>query len=87
LLECNERDRKRTINKVRTKEESSMTRKKLVKGRWSNYELELLRKVFPTVSTRQVADKLGRTVKSVEIKASKMGLKKSKKYLKTIGRA
>jgi len=75
------------IDKVRTKEEPSMTRKKLIKGRWSNYELELLRKVFPTASTRRVADKLGRTVKSVEIKASKMGLKKSKKYLKTIGRA
>ncbi len=64
-----------------------MTRKKLVKGRWSSDELKSLRKVFPTASTRQVADQLGRTVKSVEIKASKIGLKKSKKYLKTIGRA
>lgn len=64
-----------------------MAREKLVKGRWSNGELTLLRKLFPTANTRQVADRLGRTVKSVEIKASKIGLKKSKKYLKTIGRA
>jgi hypothetical protein len=64
-----------------------MAKKKRVKGKWSNDELKLIRKVFPTASTRQVAEKLGRTVKSVEIKASKMGLKKSKKYLKTIGKA
>jgi len=64
-----------------------MARKKRVKGRWSNDELKLLKKVFPTTSARQVADKLGRTVKSVEMKASKIGLKKSKKYLKTIRRA
>jgi hypothetical protein len=64
-----------------------MARKKLVKGRWSNDELKLLRKVFPTASARQVAGQLGRTVKSVEMKASKIGLKKSKRYLKTIRRA
>jgi len=64
-----------------------MAKKKRVKGRWSNGELKLLRKVFPTAGTRQVANRLGRTVKSVEIKASKIGLKKSKKYLKSIGRA
>lgn len=64
-----------------------MARKKLVKGRWSNGELKLLRKVFPTATTKQVAERLGRTMKSVEMKASKTGLKKSKRYLKSIGRA
>lgn len=64
-----------------------MAKKKHVKGRWSTGELKLLRKAFPTASARQVAERLGRTVKAVEMKASKIGLKKSKRYLKTIGRA
>ncbi|MFB0554214.1 MAG: hypothetical protein ACETWQ_12980 [Phycisphaerae bacterium] len=62
-------------------------RKKSVRGPWSKEEIGLLKKLFPNRKTREVADELGRSRKSVEMKATKMGLKKSKKYLKSPGRA
>jgi hypothetical protein len=61
-------------------------RKKLIKGSWSKDEVKLLKKLFPNRSTQGVADQLGRSLKSVQIKASRMGLKKTKKYLKSFGR-
>ena len=61
-------------------------RKKLVRGSWSKEEVGLLKKLFRSSKTREVADQLGRSYKSVAMKASKMGLKKSKKYLKSLGR-
>jgi len=60
--------------------------KKLLKGSWLKHEIEQLKKLFPHISTKEVADKLGRAVKSVQGKASKLGLKKTKKYLKSLGR-
>lgn len=60
-------------------------RKKLVRCSWSKQEVNLLKKLFPNRTTREVADRLGRSAKSVEQKASKIGLKKSKKHLKSIG--
>lgn len=62
-------------------------KRKSVKGTWSNEEARLLKKLFPNRKTREVADELGRSCKSVEMKATKMGIKKSKKYLKSLGRA
>lgn len=64
-----------------------MAKRKLVRGRWSSDEIKLLKKLFLNASTREVAGELGRSAKSVEQKASKIGLKKSKKHLKSIGRA
>jgi hypothetical protein len=61
-------------------------RKKLVKGEWLKHEVELLKKKFPHISTKEVAEKLSRAVKSVQAKASKLNLKKTKKYLKSLGR-
>ena len=61
-------------------------RKKLVRGSWSKDEVKLLKKLFPGRSTQKVADELGRSLKSVQMKTSKMGLKKTKKYLKSLGR-
>ena len=61
-------------------------RKKLIKGLWSKDGVKLLRKLFPTRSTKDVAAQLGRSLKSVQMKASKMGLKKAKKYLRSLGR-
>jgi len=61
-------------------------RKKPIRGSWSKEEIGLLKKLFPNRKTREVADELGRSCKSVEMKAIKMGLKKSKKYLKSLGR-
>ena len=63
-----------------------MAKKKLVKGLWSKSEIALLKKQFPSNPTAQIAKKLGRSLDTVKKKASRMGLKKSKKYLKTLGR-
>jgi len=62
-------------------------RKKSARAAWSKDEVKSLKKLYPNKSTRQIADKLGRSLKAVQIKASKMGLKKSRKYLKRLGRA
>ncbi len=62
-------------------------KKKLIKGLWSRSELTLLKKLFPNNPTVQIAAKLGRPNDAVKKKASRMGLRKSKRYLKTLGRA
>jgi hypothetical protein len=64
-----------------------MVKKKLVKGLWFKREVSLLKKLFPNNPTAKVAAKLGRSTDTVKKKASRMGLKKSKKYLKSLGRA
>jgi len=64
-----------------------MARKKLVKGTWTKADLTLLKKMFPSTPTAAVAATLGRPLENVKKKASRMGLKKAKKYLKSIGRA
>ena len=63
-----------------------MAKKKVVKGLWSKSEVALLRKLFPSNPTVKVAAKLGRSLDTVKKKAFRMGLKKSKKYMKSIGR-
>jgi transcriptional regulator of aromatic amino acid metabolism len=63
-----------------------MAKKKLVKGLWSKSEVGLLRKLFPNNPTAKVAARLGRSTDTVKKKASKMGLKKTKKYMKSLGR-
>ncbi len=62
-------------------------KKKLIKGLWSKSELTLLKKLFPNNPTAQIAANLGRPNDAVKKKASRMRLRKSKKYLKTLGRA
>jgi hypothetical protein len=64
-----------------------MAKKKLVKGLWSKKEVSLLRKLFPSNPTAKVAARLGRPSEAVKKKASKMALKKTNKYLKSLGRA
>ena len=64
-----------------------MAKKKAVKGLWSKSEVGLLRKLFPNNPTAKVAARLGRSTDTVNKKASRMGLKKTKKYLKSIGRS
>jgi len=64
-----------------------MAKKKLIKGLWSKSEVSLLRKLFPGNPTAKVAARLGRPTDTVKKKASRMKLKKSKKYLKSLGRA
>ncbi len=62
-------------------------KKKLIKGLWSRSELSLLKKLFPNNHTAEIAAKLGRPNDAVKKKASRMRLRKSKRYLKTLGRA
>ncbi|MHC4538509.1 MAG: hypothetical protein ACYS74_01845 [Planctomycetota bacterium] len=64
-----------------------MARKKLLKGLWSKNEVVLLKKLFPSSPTAKVAARLGRSLDTVKKKASRMGLKKTKKYLKSLGRS
>ncbi len=60
---------------------------KTPKGLWSTKDVSLLKKLFPTNPTSKIAGKLGRKTDAVKKKASRMGLRKSKRYLKSIGRA
>ena len=64
-----------------------MAKKKLVKGLWSKSEVALLRKLFPNNPTAKVATRLKRSLDTVKKKASRIGLKKTKKYLKSISRS
>lgn len=49
---------------------------------WSVEEIRTLKKIFRNNSNSDVATVLERTPKSVERKAAKLGLKKTKKYLR-----
>jgi len=62
-------------------------KRKLVKGLWSKDDLKQLRKLFPNRPTADVASNLGRPTEAVKKKASRMGLRKSKKYMKSLGRS
>ena len=64
-----------------------MAKKKPARNPWSKQEVKKLKQIFKNRSTRQVADELGRSQKSAQGKASKLGLKKNKSYLKKIRRA
>jgi len=61
-------------------------KKKLVKGAWTANDLKTLKSLFGNNSTADVAAKLGRPVDAVKKKASRMGLRKNKKYMKSLGR-
>jgi len=61
-------------------------RRKLIKGTWTKSDLNLLKKLFANNPTAEIAKKLGRPLDAVKKKASRMKLRKSKKYLKTLGR-
>lgn len=53
---------------------------------WNKEEVRTLKKYFRIMSNQSLANVLERTVKSIERKAAKIGLLKTKKYLKTLGR-
>ena len=54
---------------------------------WTREEIRTLRSIFRNRSNTAVATVLDRTSKAVERKASKLGLTKTKKYLRSIGRS
>ena len=69
------------------KKKTPKKKKKLVRGLWTKSDLATLKKLFPSNPTAAIAAKLCRPTDAVKKKASTMGLLKSKKYLKTLGRA
>ncbi len=64
-----------------------MARKALTKGTWTKEDVKELRKLFPNHATAEVASNLGRPTEAVKKKASRMGLKKNKRYMKSLGRS
>ncbi len=54
--------------------------------RWSQDEIDLLTKLYPSTSNLEIAKRLDRSVKSVVSKAHHMGLKKGKERLQEMGR-
>jgi hypothetical protein len=63
-----------------------MAKKKLVKGVWSKADINTLTRLFPDHATAEIAGKLGRPTEAVKKKASRMGLRKSKRHMKSLGR-
>jgi hypothetical protein len=62
-------------------------KKRARKGVWATADVNLLKRLFPRTPTARIAAKLGRKTDAVKKKASRMGLKKSKVYLRKLGRA
>jgi hypothetical protein len=54
---------------------------------WTTQEISLLKKLFPTNPTSKIAVRFGRETDAVKKKAARMGLRKARRYLKSIGRA
>jgi len=69
------------------KKKKAAKRKKAVKGLWTPAEVKLLKKLFSTNPTAKIAKELRRKTDTVKKKASRMGLRKSKKYMRSLGRA
>ena len=56
------------------------------KGSWTRDDVKQLKKLFPDRPTAEVAAELGRPTEAVKKKASRMGLKKSRRYMRLLGR-
>ena len=54
---------------------------------WSDGEVNMLEELFPVKKTQEVADLLGRSFLAVQVKAFRMNTRKTKDYLRAIGRA
>jgi hypothetical protein len=80
-------ERKHKMAKKRKVAKKAVKKKKAAKGLWTSAEVKLLRKLFPTNPTSRIAARLGRKTDAVKKKASRMKLRKSRQYLKTLGRA
>jgi len=82
--------KKKTAKKKVTKKKTAkkkVAKKKAPTGTWSASDIALLKKLFPANPTSKIAKRLKRNTDAVKKKASRMGLKKAKGYLKSIGRA
>ena len=80
--------KKKTKKKVAKKKLTKKKRaaKKRKKSLWTKDETNLLKKLFANNPTAPIAAKLGRATDTVKKKAARMGLRKSKRYMKSLGR-
>lgn len=62
-------------------------KRKNIKGQWTQEDLKLLKKLFANTATAEVATELGRRTDAVKKKASRMGMHKTRRYMKSLGRA
>ncbi len=60
--------------------------RRMTKGSWSKGDLKDLKRLFPNRPTAEVAQELGRPTEAVKKKASRRGLRKSPRYMKSLGR-
>jgi hypothetical protein len=60
--------------------------KRIKKGTWTNDDLKVLKGNFKDQRTSEIAKELGRPVDAVKKKASRMGLRKSRRHMRTLGR-
>ena len=79
--------RKAAKKKKAVKKKKAKKRKRAAKGLWTRADINLLKKLFSSNPTAAIAKKLGRKTDAVKKKASRMKLRKSKRYLKSLGRA
>ena len=52
--------------------------------KWTTEDVRTLRRRFCTRTTQEVANELGRTTRSVQLKANKLGLKKTAAHMRRI---
>lgn len=58
----------------------------MTKGTWTKDDIKTLKRLFPNTPTADIAAELGRSVDCVKKKAERLGLKKTKKYMRSLGR-
>ena len=54
--------------------------------KWEDFEIRMLRVLYPDVSSRELAEFLGRTASSVQTKAKELGIRKSQDFYRTQGK-
>ncbi len=54
---------------------------------WTKEELKDLKRLYPRLANVELAEQFGRPVTALRKKASRLGLRKSRRYMKSIGRA
>ena len=68
------------------KKKKAAKRTRAKKGAWTAADLKTLKKLFGNNSTADIAKALGRKLDPVKKKASRLGLRKSRSYMKKLGR-
>jgi hypothetical protein len=79
--------RKKTSRKSPKKKTARKKRGKRIIGTWTKDDVKLLRKLYGSNPTADVAKQLKRGVDAVKKKAARMGLKKTKTYMKKLAKS